>query len=255
MTLDLQQRAQHRMRRAVFVLAGIVLVLVGALVVIAVAGGGPDNSGAAPAPQPSVSTKPTPAQTLPPDDGNYVAPAETVKLPVGTGKAAGNLPVEFPRTPEGAAAMAVASARNAWSLDPQQIKAGIRAYASVQYRDQMAGAADAGATGNRQFAGIPTDGPLPAGSTLSAWPVGVKYAAVSTDTVDVLVLLRVTHVSRAGAEPTTTLVVSPGRAVWEGGDWKGVATDPNQPVPDPVDIGTPFFNEDKWKAIQEGDRL
>ncbi|MHC3394703.1 hypothetical protein ACLQ2E_35380 [Streptomyces lavendulocolor] len=254
MTLDLQQRAQRRMRRALFLLVGLVLVLVAALVVISVTGGSSTNKGA-PAPQPSQSAGPTPVKTLPPDDGGYVAPAQTVKLPDGASKAAGNLPVQFPRTPEGAAAMAVASARNAWSLDPAQIKAGILTYASAQYRDQMAGAAEAGAKGNREFAGIPTEGPVPAGATLNAWPIGVKYSAVNSDTIDVLVLLRVTHAAKAGAEPTTTLVVSPGRAVWEGNDWKGAATNPNQPLPDPVDIGTPFFNEDKWKAIQEGDRV
>ncbi|MEU0670888.1 hypothetical protein ABZ508_34195 [Streptomyces lavendulocolor] len=254
MTLDLQQRVQRRMRRAVVALVGIVLVLVATLVVISLSGNGSTSEGAA-APQPSGTAEPTPVKTLPPDDGGYVAPTQTVKLPDGTRKAAGNLPVQFPRTPEGAAAMAVASVRNAWSLDPAQIKAGILTYASAQYRDQMAAAAELGAKGNREFAGVPAEGPVPAGATLNAWPIGVKYSAVNSDTVDVLVLLRVTHAAKAGAEPTTTLVVSPGRAVWEGGDWKGVATNPNQPLPDPVDIGTPLFNQDKWKAIQEGDRV
>lgn len=240
------------MRRAVITLGVLVLVLVAALVVIALRGGDAPPKGA-PAPQPS-TTAPKPTATLPPDDGGYVAPAETVKLPDGATKS-GDLPVKFPRTPDGAAAMAVASARNAWSLDPQRIRAGILAYASAQYRDQMAASADAGAKGNREFAGIPATGPVPAGATLNAWPIGVKYAAVDSDTVDVLVLLRVTHAAKTGTQPTTTLIVSPGRAVWEGGDWKGTATDPNQPLPDPVDIGTVGFNEDRWQAIQEGDRL
>ncbi|MFC9298490.1 hypothetical protein ACFTWH_28010 [Streptomyces sp. NPDC057011] len=254
MTLNLQQQAQRRMRRALYFLVGLVLVLVGALVAIAFTGGG--STTAAPDPKASQSAGPSAMPTVRPDDGGYVAPAQTVKLPDGAAKASGNLAVQFPHTPEGAAAMAVASVRNAWSLDPAQVKAGILAYSSAQYRDQMAAVAEDGAKGNRQYAGItPETGPVPAGATLNAWPIGVKYAAVNGDTVDVLVLLRVTHAAKAGAEPVTTLVVSPGRAVWEGGDWKGVPTDPGKPLPDPVDIGTAFFNEDKWKAIQEGDRL
>ncbi|MGW1767189.1 hypothetical protein ACWCQL_24360 [Streptomyces sp. NPDC002073] len=253
MTLNLQHQTQRRMRRALFVLVGIVLVLVAALVVIAVRGQGSPT--AAPDAKPSESAAPSATPTARPDDGGYVAPAETVKLPDGAAKSAGGLPVQYPHTPEGAAAMAVASVRNAWSLDAAEIRAGILAYSSAQYRDQMATAAEDGAKGNRQYAGIPDTGPVPAGGTLVAWPIGVKYAAVNGNTVDVMVLLRVTHAAKEGAEPVTTLVVSPGRAVWEGGDWKGVPTAPGQALPEPVDIGTAFFNEDKWKAIQEGDRL
>ncbi|WP_326655671.1 hypothetical protein [Streptomyces sp. NBC_01750] len=253
MTLDLQQAAQRRMRRAVFVLTGIVLVLVAALVVIAVTGGDSGSDKGAPAPQPS-NTAPKPAATLPEDDGGYVAPEKYAKLPDAAAKV-GNLPVKFPRTPEGAAAMTVASARNAWSLDPAQVKAGILAYASAQYRNDMAAAAEDGAKGNREFAGVSASGPLPAGATLNAWPIGVKWAEVDSSSVDVLVLLRVTHAPKAGADSTTTLVVSPGRAVWESGDWKVMPTDPPKNLPDPVDVGSAKFNEDGWKAIQEGDRL
>ncbi|WP_327389149.1 hypothetical protein [Streptomyces sp. NBC_01207] len=253
MTLNLQQQAQRRMRRALIFLVGLVVVLVGALVGIAFTGGG--STTAAPDSKATESAGPSAMPTVKPDDGGYVAPAETVKLPDGTAKA-GNLSVQFPHTPEGAAAMAVASVRNAWSLDPAQVKAGILAYASAQYRDQMAAVAEDGAKGNRQYAGItPETGPVPPGATLNAWPIGVRYAAVNGDTVDVLVLLRVTHAAKVGAQSTTTLVVSPGRAVWEGGDWKGVPTAPGKPIPDPVDVGTAGFNEDHWKAIQEGDRL
>ncbi|MFB7030982.1 MULTISPECIES: hypothetical protein [unclassified Streptomyces] len=255
MTLDLQQQAQRRMRRAVITLSVIVLVLVAALVVLSVSGGGSDDK-AGPAPQPSDTAAPTatPKATLPPDDGGYVAPEQTIKLPDGMVRTKG-LPSKYPRTPEGAAAMAVSSVRNAWSLDPDQIRAGILTYASAQYRDQMASAAEMGAKGNREFAGIPKEGPIPSGATLNAWPIGVKYSAVDAYTVDVMVLLRVTHAAKGGTEPTTTLIVSPGRASWEGGDWKSVPTNPNQALPDPVDIGSPHFNEDRWMAIQEGDRL
>ncbi|MCX5199687.1 hypothetical protein OOK31_38420 [Streptomyces sp. NBC_00249] len=253
MTLNLQQQAQRRMRRALYILSGTVVLLVAALVVVAFTGGG--STTAAPDSKASESAGPSATPTARPDGGGYVAPAETVKLPDGTAKA-GNLPVQFPHTPEGAAAMAVASVRNAWSLDPVQVRAGILAYSSAQYRDQMAAVAEDGAKGNRQYAHIsPDTGPLPAGATLVAWPIGVKYTAVSGNTVDVLVLLRVTHAAKQGAEQVTTLVVSPGRAVWEGGDWKGTPTNSGQPLPDPVDIGTASFNADKWKAIQEGDRL
>ncbi|WP_030422864.1 hypothetical protein [Streptomyces sp. NRRL F-5065] len=253
MTLDLQHAAQRRMRRAVITLVAVVLVLVAALVVIAVRGGDSGNNKPAAAPEESITAEPTPVQTLPPDEGDYVAPVKYVALPDGTEKA-GNLPVKFPHTPEGAAAMAVTSARNAWSFDPAKIKAGILTYASARYRDAMAASAEDGAKGNREFAGVPGTGPIPPGASLNAWPIGVKWAEVGSNTVDVLVLLRVTSVSKEGASPKTTLVVVPGRAVWESGDWKGDATDP-KPLPDPVDIGSAKFNEDGWNAIQEGDRL
>ncbi|WTD07591.1 hypothetical protein OH717_34050 (plasmid) [Streptomyces albidoflavus] len=252
MTLDLQRAAQRRMRRAVITLAALVLVLVAALVVIALRGDDRTGSAPAPAPERSTTADPTPVETMPTDAGEYVAPASYVALPDGAGDV-GGLPVEFPRTPEGAVAMAVASARNAWSLDAAEVEAGIRAYASAQYRDEMAASAEDGATGNRAFAGLPEKGPIPRGAALNAWPIGVKWEKKGS-AVDVLVLLRVTSVSGAGADPKTTLVVAPGRAIWESGDWKSDLTDP-KPLPDPAEIGTARFNEDGWKAIQEGSRL
>ncbi|MDX2841031.1 hypothetical protein PV377_18980 [Streptomyces ipomoeae] len=253
MTLDLQQRAQRRMRRAVITLTAIVLALVAALVVIAVSGDDSADDKPAAKPEQTTTATPEPAETLPDDDGDYVAPAQYVKLPGGDADK-GGLPVKFPRTPEGAVAMTLAATRNAWSMEPDQVKAGILTYASAQYRDDMAAAAEEGAKGNREFAGVPATGEIPAGAALTAWPIGVKWAEKGSSTVDVLVLLRVTSAPKEGTEPKTTIVVSPGRAVWESGDWKGSVTDPT-PLPDPVDIGTAKFNEDGWKAIQEGDRL
>lgn len=253
MTLDLQHAAQRRMRRAVIILGAVVLVLVVALVVIAVRGDDSGTTGAATPTESAAAPGPTPVQTLPADEGDYVAPAKYVALPDGEGRV-GELPVRFPHTPEGAAAMAVASARNAWSLDPAKIKAGILAYSTAQYRDAMASSVEEGAQGNREFAGVPATGTIPPGAALNAWPIGVKWTTKGSNTVDALVLLRVTSVAKEGAEPKTTLVVAPGRAVWESGDWKGHPTDPG-PLPDPVELGTPKFNEDGWMAIQEGDRL
>lgn len=253
MTLDLQQQAQRRMRRAVVTLSAIVLVLVAALVVVAVSGDDSGDSKTA-APPEQTTAAPEPTTTLPADDGDYVAPARYVKLPNGRGDANG-LPVKFPHTPEGATAMLVASARNAWSFDAATVRAGILTYASAEYRDAMAASAKDGAAGNREYAGIPATGEIPAGASLTAWPIGVKWSSAGSDTVDAVILLRVTHTAKAGVEPTTTLVVSPARAVWESGDWKVQPTDPTQNIPDPVDLGTAEFNEDGWKAIQEGDRL
>ncbi|WP_405633884.1 hypothetical protein [Streptomyces sp. NBC_01174] len=251
MTLDLQHAAQRRMRRAVLVLVAVVLLLVAALVVIATRDGGSDNGKGSP-----TQSSPTPKAmpTLPEDDGGYVAPTQYVKLPDGAEKA-GDLPTKFPRTPEGATAMLVASARNAWSFDAATVKAGILAYASADYRDSMAASAEDGAVGNREFAGVPATGDLPAGATLNAWPIGVQWSETDASTVNALILLRVTHAAKEGAEPTTTIVVSPAQAVWEEGDWKVMPTDPAENLPDPVDVGTAKFNEDGWKAIQEGDRL
>lgn len=253
MTLDLQQAAQRRMRRALFVLVGVVLVLVAALVVIAVTGGGSDNKGA-PAPQAS-PTAPEPVPTVPEDDGGYVAPAETVKLPDGA-STVGDLPVKFPRTAEGAAAMGVAAMRNAYGngWDAAKVEAGITAYSAAEYRDTMAATAADSVKQNREYAGIPASGSVPAGATLNAWPIGVQWEE-KTDGVDVLVLLRVTHSPGASKESKTNIYVVPTRAIWEAGDWKLEMTPQSNNLPDPVDIGTDRFNTDGWKSIQEGDRL
>ncbi|OII64306.1 hypothetical protein BJP40_00100 [Streptomyces sp. CC53] len=240
------------MRRAVIFLVSLVLVLVAALVVIAVRGGDPQATTPAPAPTASTAA-PTSAPTLPPDDGPYVAPAQYVALPDGAERV-GELPVKFPHTPEGAVAMLVASSRNAWSFDPAKLKAGVLTYATARYRDAMSASVEDGVRGNREFAGVPATGPIPPGAALNAWPIGVKWTAVDSNAVDALILLRVTSSAGEGAQPKTTLVVLPARAVWESGDWKGDPTDP-KPLPDPVDIGTAKFNEDGWKAIQEGNRL
>ncbi|MGW0785914.1 hypothetical protein [Streptomyces sp. NPDC002913] len=252
MTLDLQHAAQRRMRRAVLGLVAVVLVLVAALVVIATRDDGSDNGKSSPSAASSATTEPMP--TLPADDGGYVAPTQYVKLPDGAEKV-GELPTKFPRTPEGATAMLVASARNAWSFDAARVEAGILAYASADYRDSMAASAEDGALGNREFAGVPTTGELPAGATLNAWPIGVQWSEADTGTVNALVLLRVTSAPKEGAEPKITIVVSPAQAVWEAGDWKVMPTNPAENLPDPVDVGTAKFNADGWKAIQEGDRL
>ncbi|WP_329151254.1 hypothetical protein OG275_38115 (plasmid) [Streptomyces niveus] len=251
MTLDLQQKTQRRLRRAVLVLTGIVLLLVALVVAISISGDD-DSSGAAGSPAPAASS-PEPSPTLTDDGGGYVAPAATVKLPDGAGKS-GTLPVSFPRTEEGAAAMAVASTRNAWSWDAAQVRAGILTYASAGTRSQMAASAKDGALGVREFAGLPTSGPVPPGATLAAWPIGVQWTAKGTDTVDLLVLLRVTYAPGEGEETKTQIIVSPTRAVWEADDWKVQPADPPAALPDPVDIGTDAFNVGGWTAIQESDR-
>lgn len=256
MTLDLQQKATRRMRRAVVVLVAVILVLVGLVVVLSVTGDdGPANG--APGPQTSPSAQPTDdgRTTLPDDDGGYVAPEHTVKLPTGASKT-GTLPIRFPHLPEGAAALAVASARNAWSLDASEVRAGILAYAASDVRDDMAAVAGDGAKGNREYSGVPATGKLPVGATLTAWPIGVQWTAVDLNTVDVLVLLRVTHSPGGGAKETTEVVVSPTRAIWDASasDWKIRPTDPTDNLPDPVDIGTDAFNSAGWRAIQEGER-
>ncbi|NWF30873.1 hypothetical protein HW130_32295 [Streptomyces sp. PKU-EA00015] len=255
MTLDIQQQAARRMRRAVFALGGIIVVLVVVIVVIAVTGGRSTNndSSNSPAPGTSATGEPEPVETLP-DDGGYVAPEEYVKLPDGTSKA-GNLPIKFARTPEGAAAAGVAATRNAYSWNAAQVRAGINTYSAAAYRDEMAAQVEESVKANREYAGIPATGPVPEGATLSAWPIGVQWQRETSNSVDLLILLRVTYSAGTGEKSTTNLVVTPTRAVWESGDWKVEPTPPSENLPDPVDIGTARFNLDGWKAIQEGERL
>ena len=256
MTLDLQSAATRRMRRLIGGLILAVLVLVALVVFLAVrgsGGNGSNNTGAAaPTPEQSSSAPSDPA-VEDPDEG-YVAPEQYVALPAAKSTGAKNLPTGFPHTPEGAVAMVVASSRNAYTLDEAKLRAGLETYTVQQYRDVAVDAADDSIKYTRQSIGLPETGTVPAGATLAAWPLGVKWTAKDADHVQVLILLKVTSSPGAGQQETTKLVTTSAETVWEDGDWK---TQPNNPgkLPDPVDLGTSAFNTAGWKAIQEGDRL
>ena len=261
MALDLQRAANRRMRIAVLVLVGVVVLLAGMLVGVLVVGGGSDDGQAA---QPSTSPS-TPEDTEPEGPGyqpeettspgsDFVAPSEYVQLPAGEGEAEG-LPVGFPQTPEGAAAAVVSSTRTGWSWDPEQVERGIRVYASEDTRADLLDMAEAGADSVRQYVGIPESGPIPEDAALNAWPIGVQWEELSDGAVRVSTLTRLSFTPGNGEPTQTHLHSTVNDAVWEGGDWKirAVPAEVVQNAPQAADLGTQEFIDAGWVAIQEGE--
>ncbi|GAA2105653.1 hypothetical protein GCM10009801_81860 [Streptomyces albiaxialis] len=256
MSLDLKERSQRRMRLLIAVLVCVVVLLVALVVAVATAGddgddkakGGRDG-GTSAQPEPSAS-----ASTLPEDDG-YTDPDTWIKLPKGDGKENG-LPVEFPHTVRGAAAMAVAANRNAWTFDKDAVKRGAETYTVAQYRAPMAKQAAASAAAVAQFAGVPSGQTPPKDATINGAPIGVQWKQISKDRVQVFTLTRITSSAGDGAESKTRLQAVPAEVVWEGGDWKTTPTPKGgtPEAPEPADLGSSKFSELGWKAIQEGDR-
>ena len=263
MALDLQRAAQRRMRLMVLVLVGVVVLLVGVVVGLAAGGGGGGNPSAEPTGTPtdggsdgSDGQEPgfeATETTQPPEE--YTAPDEWVQLPAGTGESDSGLPVGFPQTAEGATAMVVASTRNAWTWDPDQVEDGILTYFNVAEQNDLLTMVDEGVQGMREYVGIPATGPVPDGAALNAAPIGVQWEELDDGTVRVSTLTRVTSTPGNGEETSTHLHSSVNDAVWEQGDWKvhSVPAEVVQDAPDAVELGSPEFNAAGWIAIQEGD--
>ncbi|MFC4517960.1 MULTISPECIES: hypothetical protein [Streptomyces] len=248
MSLDLQAAANKRMRRGLIALAAIVVVLAVIIVFLLAFGGDKkttDGKGA------SAGTQPAPAATETPSD-TYTNPKNWVDLPNGTGTSNG-LPVKFPKSPEGAAAMMVSLLRASWTLDPADVARAATTYSLPQEVEAVKAAAPQAAAGNRKVAGIPTDGPIPPGARFFAIPIGVQWTRQDDTHVRVSVDIRVVTNAGNGAENETQLISMAGMAVWSGDDWKNASLPPGD-QPEPFDIGSEGFNKAGWKAIQEGGR-
>jgi hypothetical protein len=267
MALDSQRAAQQRMRLAVLVLTGVVLLLVGVVVGMA-AGGGSESD-----PSPAATGTPTndgvggdsgdgrdqgpgfkPTETIQPPD-EYTAPDEWVHLPAGTGESDSGLPVGFPQTAEGATAMVVASTRNSWTWDPDQVEDGVLTYVNTAEQNDLLSVVDDSVRGMREYVGIPQTGPVPDGAALNATPIGVQWEELDDGTVRVSTQVRVTSTSGEGEDTRTNLHSTVNDAVWEQGDWKvrSVPSEVVQDAPDAAELGSPEFNSAGWIAIQEGD--
>ncbi|MEV6672866.1 hypothetical protein [Streptomyces sp. NPDC051162] len=248
MSLDLQAAASKRMRRGIITLAAIAAVLAVIVVLLLVFGGGKKDTAKNPD---TGAGKPAPAVTETPSDA-YTAPQKWVKLPEGTGKSNG-LPIKFPKTDEGAAAMMESVIRTSWSIDPADIEKAVSAYSAPQDTDALRAAIPQAVAGNRQTAGMPTDGPVPHGASFIAIPIAVQWTHQDDTHVRVSVDTRVVTNAGNGSENKTQLVSMAGMAVWNGDDWKNTSLPPGK-QPEPFDIGSDGFNSAGWKAIQEGDR-
>ncbi|MFI9203739.1 hypothetical protein [Streptomyces sp. NPDC053048] len=248
MSLDLQAAANKRMRRGLITLAAIVVVLAVVVVLLLLTGGGKKDSDKGSG---AGAGKPAPAVTHKPSD-TFTQPKNWVLLPEGAGKDNG-LPVKFPKSDEGAAAMMVAVIRSSWKLDQKDIERSAVTYSVPQERDEVKAAARDVAAGNRKNAGVPDNGPPPQDLAFSVIPIGVQWSRQDDTHVKVSVNVRTVIGGGNGKEPETQLISTTGMAVWTDGDWKNASVPPVQ-NPEPFDIGDAGFNGAGWKAIQDGSK-
>jgi hypothetical protein len=252
-SLDFQQAAARRMRRLIIGLAGLVVVLAGTVLVLALRSGGGTTAGAAPSATvtgPSPSSAPLVTSTITPGPG-FVAPVRWVRLPRPAGTRLG-LPTGFEHTPQGAVAAAAAIAQSdTWDLDAADRAA--QAYSLPGDREQVRAASRQSVMTSREKSGLPASGPLPAGANLGSAPIGVAWTAVSSDRVEVSVLTRTTYATPAAGQKTM-LFSSHERIVWSDGDWYGVSYTPDATTKllATADLGSQAFNDAGWTAIQQG---
>ncbi|MGK5631298.1 hypothetical protein [Streptomyces sp. URMC 123] len=254
MSLDLQAAAHKRMRRGLFTLAAIVVVLAVIVVLLLVFGGGTKNAGQSPsgAGSGSGAGQPTPAAAATPSDGAYAQPKDWVKLPEGAATANG-LPVKFPKTEAGAAAMMVSVVRASWRLEAADIEKAVVTYSLPKEAESAKAVAQRAAAENRKAAGLPTEGTLPQDASFSPVPLAVKWQRQDDTHVKVWVNIRLVTNPGTGAEPKTRLVAIAGTAVWDGSDWKEAFAPPGK-LPEPFDLGDEGFNRVGWIAILEDGR-
>ncbi|TDT93347.1 hypothetical protein EDD99_8157 [Streptomyces sp. 846.5] len=256
MTLDLQHQAARRMRRLVLVLVAVVIVLVCAVVSLMARGSGHSSASQLPGPVLSPTVVPTstasaaaPTSTA---SGTFVPPAQYVALPQASHTVDG-LPMGWPHTPQGAIAMVVQHVTSNWTADPVADSKAARAYAPPGQADQQAADAAAGAQALRKAFGLPATGPLPAGASFTAWPIGVQWKALDADTVQMSVLVRESSSPGTGQPAVTRVAVTTAMANWTtAGDWKVIESPPTA-LPTPYDLGTSGFNDAGWIALQQGD--
>ncbi|MCI0690047.1 MAG: hypothetical protein L0Y54_22850 [Sporichthyaceae bacterium] len=261
---EISEAAARRTRRALAAAVALLAVTVTATVWLLVAGGPSGTTApadpASPAPrQPSgvpagvdATGDPAAIPGQPAAGPAAVPPARSVRLPA-PGGLAGELPIQFPHTEEGAAATAVAALAYGWTVDPQVWAAVARTYTMPGQAEQMAVQAELVTALTRQRFGLPQDGPLPAGAYLKVRATGVQWQPSGGDRLRVSVLAEVT--ARAGqALPERSYLTSiTGELVWleRAGDWRMLPSTGALPTPPAVRLGTAEFNTAGWAAIEE----
>jgi hypothetical protein len=244
--------AARTTRRRVIAIASVAAVLVVGVIVLATT--------RAPAARPTAGAAGHAGATAMPSPGSssYVPPARWVTLPPATGEDQ-QMPVGYPHSPLGAAAMAASTVSYAWCALPQQAAAAASVYADPDQQQQAVTAATGLVGELRQKTGLPATGPLPAGANIQAIPYAVKYTAQDQNTVVVDVAFNLQWTTGTGQATTTQPMVVAGTMVWvnqtsSGQDWHYTLT-PTSGTPDyptPAEVGTPAFNQAGWQAIQSG---
>lgn len=243
--------ARTTRRRAIAIASAAAFVVVG-LIVLATT--------RAPAGRPPAGSAGHAGSTAMPSPGSssYVPPAQWVSLPPATGEDQ-QMPVGYPHSPLGAAAMAASTVSYAWCALPQQAATAASVYADPDQQQQAVTAATGLVGALRQKAGLPATGPLPTGANIQALPYAVKYTAQDADTVVVAVAFNLQWTTGTGQATATQPMVVAGTMVWinqtsSGQDWHYTLTPTagTANYPTPAEVGTPAFNQAGWLAIQSG---
>lgn len=247
-----QSRAAARVtrRRAAIAAAIGVAVAVGLVVLVATPGPGSHHA------SPPTGAQHSGAPGANPTASAYVPPEHWVTLPAGASET-DQMPVGFPHTPLGAAALASAAVSYAWCDLPDQAARAAGVYAAPDQQQQAVTAASGLVGDLRQQAGIPATGPLPDGAAVQAIPYAVQYTASGADTVVVDVAFDLETTPGTGQSTTTRPVVVAATMVWldsagTGGDWRYTLTPTasSATYPTPADLGTVPFNRAGWLAIE-----
>jgi hypothetical protein len=262
MSLDVAQRAEATRRRRFWSIAatGLVSVLVASTGLALLLDGGeaaPARSTPAASGGRAENELADPAQykeTARPGTSSaaeaWVPPARHVALPAGADQI-DELPVGFPRTPEGAAAAEVAKDRYSSTLDYQLANTVARVYLAPELAATADQASTSAVAELRAKLGVAASGPAPANVSVVTRPIGVRWETDGDDRTEVSVLVQVDYRSRE----RTWSELAASTTVWqwmagEAGrpaDWRLVGA--SQPEAYLAQIGTGAFNDAGWSAL------
>ncbi|MFD3484971.1 hypothetical protein [Streptomyces sp. NPDC058665] len=207
---------------------------------------------------------PGPTYAAPED---WTEPERWVALPRGKRTDESGSEVGFPRTTEGAVAMAAASNSTAIEGGSTAVDEQLRIYYSyLSAADQSSEAAEkvelralqTDKTLARQM-GVSPGGPLPSGAYVRSAVVGYQIIEESGSEVTVWLLSRVTQKNGESAKESGSYTRTLAGAQWTGGDWKVTGAATQQALRDTEgkarpEMGAPgdaAFNAAGWTAIRE----
>ncbi|WNI20414.1 hypothetical protein [Streptomyces sp. ITFR-16] len=256
--------------RGLWAAAGALGAVVVLTLYVLLSGGGDEGSGkdAAPdgggKPSRAASASPSPSYTVPDD---WSEPQRWAALPRARTTDRYGSQVGFPHTPDGAAAMAVASNSVTIEGDTSGVDEQTRIYHSyVGSGDQSPGAAErveqAAEKADKKLAeemGVAPGQALPSGAYMRSHVIGFKVVEGSADEMAMWVLARTTTKRGETAKETGAYSRTLVGLQWQDGDWKitGDATKwamqraEGKTEPKIVAVGDEEFNTSGWTAIRE----
>ncbi|PJE97108.1 hypothetical protein CUT44_14080 [Streptomyces carminius] len=247
-------------------LVGAALAAVLALTGYVLLGGdedGSDTSGKGGA-SPSGSASAAPTYKAP---EQWTEPERWTALPRGERTDDRGSAVGFPRTTEGAVAMAAAANTTTVEADRSNVDEQLRIYHSYLSEADRTGenaeAVELNALQTdkmlRKQMGVGAGQPLPSGAYVRNYVVGYQVVTETDGEVGVWLLTRVTQKTGELEKESSSYTRTLAGVVWEGGDWKlsAAATEraqhqaQTQGEPEMVAPGDAEFNAAGWTAIRE----